>query len=60
MIEPCAGFSLITQSVSVSGGDEDLTFNTLRFRSGRHMIRVQFMTDVDSIIILVFYIYNIF
>jgi len=35
MIETCATFSLITQSVPVSGGDEDLTFSDLRLCSER-------------------------
>jgi len=47
MIETCAGFSLLTQPVSVSGGDED---SALRLRSGRHIKSAQSMTNFDSII----------
>jgi len=34
MIETCAAFRLQTQSVSLSGGDEELRFSALRLRSG--------------------------
>lgn len=57
MIENCAGFGWLSQSVSVSGGDDNLTYSALRLRSAQHMKSVQFMTDFHSIIILSFY-YN--
>jgi len=56
MIETCAAFSLRSQSISVSGGNDDLTFSALRPRSGRHMKTLQFRTDFDAIIILGFYL----
>jgi len=57
MIEACARFGLLTQSMSVSGGDEDLIFSAHRLCSGRQMKRVQFMMEFDSIIMRGFY-YN--
>jgi len=36
MIETCAGFCLLVQAVSVSGGDENLTFSALRLCSIRN------------------------
>jgi len=44
MIEACAAFSLLTQSVSVSGGGEDLSFSALRLRSERQIKSVQVIT----------------
>jgi len=49
MIETCAEFSLLSQSVSVSGGDDALTFSVLRLGSGRQIKSAQFMTDFNSI-----------
>jgi len=57
MIEICAGFSLLAQCMSVSGGDDDSTFSALRLRSERQIESVQFITDFDSIMIIRFY-YN--
>lgn len=40
MIETCAGFGLLSQSVS----GEDLIFSTLRLRSGRQIKSLPFRT----------------
>jgi len=42
MIETHGGFSMLTQSVLVFGGDDALTFSTLPLRSERHMKSVEF------------------
>jgi len=55
MMESCTGLRLLTQSVPISGRDDDLTFSDLRLHSGQHMKSVQFMMDFDSTIICGFY-----
>jgi len=37
MTETCTGVGLLPQVVSVSGGDEDLTFSALRLGLGRQI-----------------------